>query len=224
MTFQSAPDCAVARVLFDLNGGSKRAGFSLYCKKTGNWTEADLSLLADSVSAAVISDYVPVLSDDHAFVGVIATDLENEFPFRVENLQEAPVPGDVASPALPNSNAVVVTWIGAAGSAPRRGRIYLPSPTEAQVTGSTLEGAADTALTAAAGALRDSVEDVAGIASSAQAIVSRYSGTSEPVFLPSGKRVTEPIKRAVAVVNGVTGFRISSRIDSQRRRMPRESA
>lgn len=225
MPFQSAPQCAEARVLFDLNDGSKRAGFSLYARKaSGDWTESDLSLFADAVSDAVIADLIPALSDDHSFVGVIAKDLEDEFPLRVENLQETPVPGEVASPALPNATAVVGTWIGAAGSAPRRGRIYLPSPAESQVDGNVLTAGADTALTAAVAALRTALEPITGVAGSSQAIVSRYSGSTVIGTTSGGREVKEATKRLTAIVNGVDNFRVSSRVDSQRRRAPRESA
>lgn len=225
MAFQSAPQAAEARLLFDLNDGSKRSGFSVIARKSaGDWTEADLSFLADACSDWAINEYVPILSEDHAFVGVKCKDLEHEFPLVAEIIQPAPVAGTVVSPALPNNIAVAVTWIGAAGSAPRSGRSYFVSPAESQVTNSALTGAFQTALTDAAGALRTALEPITGVAGSSQAIVSRYSGTSEPVFLPSGKKVTEPIKRAVAVVNGVTGLRVGSRIDTQKKRLPREAA
>lgn len=225
MPFQSAPNAAEVRVIFSLNGGSKQAGFSLYAKRAAsNWDEASLALLADSVRDAVVASYVPVLSQDHSFVGVVATDLEAEFPLRAEVMEAAPVAGTLASPALPNQAAVVGTWIGAAGLAPRRGRIYLPSPAESQVTGSLLTGAAQAALTTAVGDLRTSVEDPAGLADVSQAIISRYSGSTVDATGASGKQYKIPTKRAVAVVNGVTSHRVSSRVDSQRRRAPRETA
>lgn len=225
MAFQAAPLTAEVRVLFDLNDGEKRASFSLYAKRaSGAWTEADLNLLADSVRDQVIAAYVPVMSEDHAFVGVIAKDISQEFGLSVELMEAAPVAGTVASPALPNSNAVVVTWIGASGSAPRRGRIYLPSPTESQVTNSRLTGAAQTAIDGAAAQLRASVEDPPGLASVSQALVSRYQGSEVIGTTSTGKQIKEATKRPVAVVNGVIGRRVSNRIDSQRRRNPREAA
>lgn len=224
MTFQSAPQAAEVRCLFSLNGGEKTAGFSLYSRKSStNWSESDLNALAAEVGGAIVSDYVPVLSQDHAYVGCIAKDLEAEFGLQVENMEAAPVAGTVVSPALPNAAAVVVTWIGAAGSAPRRGRIYLPSPAESQVTGSSLTGAAQTAILAAATALRAAVEDPAAIAEASQAIISRYAGSTVVGTTLSGKPIKEATKRAVAVVNGVSQLRVSDRVDSQRRRMPRES-
>lgn len=225
MTFQSAPNAAEIRVLFDVNDGEKRVGFSLYSRRaSANWTVTELTAVAASVYSAVEDDFIPVLSAQHSFVGVIAKDLENEFPVFVEQFAPAPIPGDVAGDALPSQNAVVVTWLGATGSAPRRGRIYLPSPAESQVEGSRLTSAAQTALDAAAVALRASVEDPAGVADASQAIVSRYSGSTVVGTSLSGKAIKEANKRAVAVVNGVSGYRLTNRIDSQRKRMPREAA
>lgn len=224
MVFQSAPQAAEIRCLFSLNGGEKTAGFSLYSRKQStNWTEVDLNAIAQEVGGVIVSDLVPVLSQDHSYVGCIAKDLEAEFPLSVENIEAAPVVGGLASPALPNAAAVVVTWIGASGSAPRRGRIYLPSPAESQVTGSRLTGAAQTAILAAATALRAAVENPAAIAEASQAIISRYNGSTVVGTTVSGKSIKEATKRVTAVVNGVSQLRVSDRVDSQRRRMPREA-
>lgn len=222
MVFQPAPLTAQVKCLFTTNDNEKRVSFSLFSKKaSAAWTEVDLAALAASVVAAINADYVPVLSEDHAFLGVEARDLANEFPVIVEDMEAAPVAGTVASPALPSNVAVHVRWLGAAGNAPRQGGINLLSPTESQATNSRLTGAALTAYQAVAAALRASVEDPAGVASASQAIISRYAGTIEVGESQSGKKIKEAVKRVPdAVVNGVSQYRVEDLLRTQRKRLP----
>lgn len=223
MTFQPAPLAAEIRAIFLLNG-EKTAGFSMYSRLTsGVWTTARLNALCASLDAAILADYIPALSHSHSYIGVRAKNLAVEFGESVELLGGG-VPGDLVADALPNQAAVVITWLGSPGSAPARGRSYLPSPSEAQVTGSSLTSGAVTALEAVATSLRAAVEDPSGIPEASQAIVSRYSGSVVVGTTQSGRPIKEALKRDTAIVNGVAGFRVGGRVDSQRKRMPREAA
>lgn len=215
MAFQSVPDTAQFTAFFEGPDGTN-ASFSLYSRNTlAPWDESQLNTIEADFRQAV-TDYMAHVSNEWSFVRTEARDLEVEFG-RVQEYAFAAVVGSLAVASLPANVAVVGSFRGQPGSAPRSGRIYLLPPTEAQVTGNLLSAGAVTDL-------QGDLEDLGNSMSAsgpAQVLVSRYSG-STLVDMPDGQRLKKPTKRLTAVTNLVASRTVKTRVDSQRRRLPDE--
>lgn len=223
MVFQPVLNTAQFIAKF-LLGGVKTAQFSLYCHNDdAAWDAAQLSAVGEALSDAIVADYIPALSVDHQFVGVQGRDLEQEFG-RVEDVDLAvPAAGTHNSPSLPWQNAVVATFKSATGQ-PRRGRIYLMPPCEDQVAASTLTGGALAALQTAVESMSAAVG--AGVGP-VHVIVSRYQGRETKTVQDDtlGELVIPVTKKRInATTAEVAAVQVKSRVDTQRRRLLRESA
>lgn len=214
--FQSVPNTAEFEALFRLGNGQE-AQFSFRANNdAGPWDATQLNAARDAYRDAIVAELMPVVCDAHEFLGVRARDLEVRFGRMSEAIEAAPVAGSLASPSLPGNVAVVVKLFCDIGP-PRQGRVFGLPPTEAQVDGDTLTGAAQTALQDAFQAIFDSLDDLPNVAVVA---VSRFSGTLKEVT-PSGKKVSTPIPRDEAVVANVSSVTVQSLLGSCRRRHSR---
>jgi hypothetical protein len=217
MPFQSVPDTAAFTAHFTGPDGT-RMSFTLYSRNTAApWDATQLSTMAEALADAIDADYMPAVSSDFTFINVTGRDLEAEFG-RVHEGAAHNTAGGIAVASLPANVAVRATFIGEPGAAPRRGGINLLPPTEAQVVGNIVQPAALALLETAVASMAAAVD--AGTA--AHAIVSRYSGTTVTVS-PSGRKFREPVKRVAAVTNTVNDIIVKNRVDSQRKRRPKES-
>lgn len=218
MAFQPVDNTAQFTAKFTVLG--EPCQFAVYSNDdAGNWDATELNDVMEAIRDAIVTEYMPAVSEDHAYLGIVGRDLEAEFG-RVEELFEpAPVAGGLDEPSLPGNTVVRATFMSATG-APRRGGISLLAPTEAQVTGNRLLAGAQTALQAAV----EAISAAAGLAARSHVIVSRFDGRELVTVSKFGEDTTvwKPKKRASGVVADVARVRIGTRIDTLRRRLPAE--
>jgi hypothetical protein len=219
MAFQSVPDTAQFTARFAGPDGTTPS-FSLYCRDTADvWDGAQLTVIANALRDAIISDYLPALPSDHTFVRITSRVLEDQFGLVQEEAAVNQV-GGLASPSLPAEVSVRATFIGAPGGAPRRGGIFLLPPGESQVVGNLLTAGAAGDLLDAVTAFKAAMDTGAG----SHVIVSRYNGMALETRQRGDLTTQEaaPVKRAVAVTNTVSSVAVGSRVDSQKKRRPAE--
>lgn len=217
--FQSVNNTAKFDCLFALNH-VERAQFSVYCRNSAApWDATQLTTKANQIRDAIVDDYMPVVSEAHDFVGIVARDLEDQFGRVEEVIEVAPIPGGLAQPTLPGNVAVVATFKSALG-APRRGRIFLLPPTETQVVGDLLSLAAQAALFTAADSIHDAVT-ASGFNS--HVIVSRFQGNTLQLN-SRGETVRKPTQRVIPAVADVAAVEVKRRTDSMRSRLSKEPA
>lgn len=214
MAFQSVPDAALFTAEFAGPDGTTPSFSVVSYNNAAPWDASQIGAVCDAIEAVIISDYVPLLSNDSTFVRMVGRDLEAQNGLVLERTAVNEV-GALASPSLPANTAVRVKFVGAPGGFPARGGCYLLAPAESQVVGSVVQA---TPL----GLLQDFAEALsaaAGPSAASHAMVSRYQGTTETEG-PGGRVFRTPIKRAVAVTNLVNSVVVQSRIASQRKRRP----
>lgn len=220
MAFQPVNNVAKFDCIF-ASQGTKRAQFSLYVRNDASaWDATQLTTTANAIDAAIVADYVPALSQDHDYLGIIARDLEVQFGRVEEVMQAAPVPGTLASPALPGNVAVVCTFKSAVG-APPRGRIFLLSPAESQVTGELLTAGAQGDLQDACDAISAAAGQAVG---NAHVIVSRFSGRELAPPDKFDQVLLKPTPRASGVTAEVATVQVRSRVDTLKNRLAAEPA
>lgn len=197
------------------------ASFTLYSRNdAGPWDEVALTNIAEDLRDAIVASYLPVVSDEWNFDRVVGRDLEDQFPQVVEVTPAGAAPGELVSKSLPVNVAVRATFVGDPGSAPRTGGIALLAPAEAQVDGSLLTLVSQGVLQDAAEALHNAMSAVGP----AHVIVSRYSGTHLEGPDSKGRIKLVPTKRLAGVTNTVQSVRLGRRVDTLKKRLPREAA
>lgn len=212
MPFQAVPDTAHIKMKFTHVVASQ---CDVYCRNVTapGWSSGRLQDLADAVVAWWNADGVDVFSDAGELTEVETIDIGDEFGLRAT--ASAGANGTVTGDFLPTNNAALVTFLGDAGSPPRKGRIYWPSLSESQVTGNLITTAAETALQTAMESLVDAINGAS--TGNAFVIVSRYSGFTL-VDYPDGTTRKVPTKRDPAVTNTISGVNVRRTIASQRNR------
>lgn len=167
--------------------------------------EADLIALAQLLTDWWDSDLYFNFSNQIALERVVATDVSQEAGGQYAITQGVPIPGNIASPAMSNNVAAVVTKRTAQIGRSYRGRTYFAGITEANVVNNTIDSSIIVSL----------VTSVANMIDDADAlgytfVVASYQNNNAP--------------RAVGVATPVVQVGMNARVDTQRRRLPDEGA
>lgn len=136
-------------------------------------------------------------------IGVTAHDISVVNGEKYELVISPPYPGAVGLPSVPNNVAVVASLITSKTGRSFQGRTYLPGIPESEVLGNTVLVAQTTAYVNAFIALQAQLT----LAASELVVASFISGG---------------VPRAVGVATPVTSVAVKNRVDTQRRRLPRE--
>lgn len=200
MAFQAVPD--TAEIVIEYVGNGQPMVNTLYAKKTGGYSLADLTALAVVVDANVTSAWLPDQTQDVSYVKTTVRGLA------VENDQEAIVTtgaaaGGIATKGLPNNCTLAIKKISGQTGRSARGRCYwigLPS-TDLTTDENVVDTAKVATIVANMNSMRGSIEGSVWTA----VLVSRFTGGAK-----RATGVTFPWLSNVAVDNNV---------DSQRGRL-----
>lgn len=203
MAFVPVPNTAQANIRY-LQGGQQIQN-SIYFQLGTPWTPLLLSSLAGNVRAEWITHVMPTLSAGVSLVDVHTVDISDDTG-PVGDATGAVVPGGVTDTnPLPNHVTFAIKFTTSARGPGARGRIYLPGPSDAGVTGNTLTiGYAED--------LRD------GVAAACGAI---ETGVGAGCIHVVPHRFEGGVPLSVGLARGVTGYGFTDLVvDSQRRRLP----
>jgi hypothetical protein len=137
-----------------------------------------------------------------SLVNVVATIMETENDPVVEVSSGLPQSGTSVNNSMPNNVSVAISWKTNFRGRSYRGRTFHLGLTEAQVTGSTVDAGAVTALTNAYAELMALPVDVG------------------PAILCVASRWSHGVLREQGVATAVTSVLVNNVVDSQRRRLP----
>lgn len=132
---------------------------------------------------------------------VIATDVSVANGAQVVETLVTPSPGTLAGASTPNNVAIVVTHLTGLIGRSNRGRTFYAGINASDVTDNFISSTRQTALLSAETTLLSSVSS----AGMRRVVVSYFSGG---------------LPRTSAQVRQITGFKMNTRVDTQRRRLP----
>lgn len=215
MAFQRVPDTAKIDLVYGYGSGPDVMS-SFYIRNTAlDRTGEYLETLIDAVGAWWDAEVKSLQTSAITLRTIKATDLDSQFGARAEQSQGTA--GTGAGTAAPSVVSALVHYLGDPGSAPRKGTVFHPGLTEAQIGTDALDGTFAGTLQSAYDALRTT----GGFAvSDALVIVSRYSGSTivgGDETHPSRKK---PTPRTVAITNTISGTVVPTRVGVQKRRRP----
>lgn len=202
MAFQPAPNCAKLEIRY-INAGQQIENVLNFQLGSATYDAAALQELAESALAVVISDWMPLISDNVTLSEVKATDLENEGGLSFTAFPATTVVGGAGGNALPNETSFAVRMKAATGGRNGSGRVFWPAITVSQT---------DTANTLTAGTMDDIIDavqaliDALAVLGHIAVILSRYFNNAQRA---------EAVPFAIASVNAFDRV-----LDSQRRRKP----
>lgn len=204
MPFQPVPRTAEFRILQEATpevGGTIEMINTVYLRKTANalWTAGELASAAAMVETGWNNEIRPEQSNAVQTIEVQARALDQEFgPQHVEPVN---LPGLVADQTNSLAVAYGVTLLGGPGTAPRRGRLFIPGVPENRASMGALTAAAQSGV-------RTAMLDFHGTITTGDwdmVIVSRYlAGALRPT----------------AVTNEVADILVNRLLWSQRDRRP----
>lgn len=214
MTHQPVNNTAQASLVYGYGSGPDiMSGF--YVRDNVNpWDAPALSDLADAFQDWWDDQVKPLQVDDLTLREIRCADLENEFGARFT--KTVGVTGTVVTTPAPAAVTALVHFTGASGSAPRKGTVFHPGLTEAQIT----DGAIDSGFASDLSDAYTALLTASGFTlSQAHVIVSRYQGT-HLVTLTDGRVVKRPSKRDPALTNTIAAVTVPTRYGVQKRRRP----
>lgn len=205
MAFQPAPACAQTAIQYTLPGPSNAFNI-LHWRYTGvgSITLPALEALSIALQSALAAELPATMSNQCSITRIIAKSLENEVAPVYDYTLPAPIVGSTAAQVLPNNVTFSVKLDTGLTGRSTRGRIYHVGLTEATVTGNFLSTASANVI---AGAWDDVRESVAGASDFLLAVLSRQTNG-------------QPRLQAVTYNVQSVGW-VDTRVDTQRRRLPR---
>ena len=140
-------------------------------------------------------------TDDILLTRVVATDLTAQNGLQVINNPVSPIPGTLITNTAPNNVAIVTTHLTGAIGRSNRGRTYYAGVSATDVTDNFISTTRQTALLAA----EVSLDNAIGSLGLTRRVVSLY---------------TNGAPRVTGVSRQITGHKMNTRVDTQRRRLP----
>lgn len=204
MPFQPVPNVVQVNVRANLLGEPVENVLNFVTIPASAPTLAEVEDIVDRVVDAWIDNILPVVGGNYTLTSVLGTAIHDFGGAVYESTAGMPVDGAQSGEALPGQNAVVITHRTGFSGRNFRGRTYLCGFVESQVSGNFLTSGAQSAVSAAwAGFLADALGSEWNLV-----VVSRWF---EGVLRDEG----------LATVVSSSVLR-NGRLDSQRRRMPRQ--
>lgn len=190
---------AEVKVMFQTPGGYAQNSFHFI--KSTEWSSTDLDDLAHAMEDWVKGSYLPIVSGQVSYTGIVATDLSDSNGPQVELPCTSGCTGGNGSNVLPSNVTVAIKLTTPLRGRSYRGRNFFVGLTEDAVSGDTVASGTVTAI-------QDAWDSLVGIdailTGAALAIVS---------YCQAGAWLTS------AVVTTVTAASVENTVDSQRRRL-----
>jgi len=168
-------------------------------------TEAFLGTLADACLAWWDAGGKDAFSNELYLSTVEATQQDVQNGFQVTSVNDPPIAGGTAASALPNNVAVVTTFRTSLIGRSHRGRVFLPGIANNAVSGSNVIAGAVTNLD-------DAMTDL---------LATMVTAGCTPVVV---SKFHDGAPRSTAVVTPIATIQVRSRVDTQRRRLPKETS
>lgn len=173
---------------------------------TGSIGNSELELVADPLNDWVIGNWKGIASNQAGCVGFTLRSLETQVAPTITFTYGAPQMGTVASGAMPNNVTIAIKLLTGLTGRTARGRLYHVGLAENQVLGNFLTGTLVSTIQPAYDALRTRIAAVSDLS---LAVLSRVEN-----------KVVRPAGVMYEVIQVALG---DTRIDTQRRRLPRLS-
>lgn len=208
------PAANTAKVVMNMRLHGQRVTNTIYVEGPSPFDASGLSDLAAAIWTWWGGSLNAFLSDGIALESVTARSMHTEEAPGIEYTGGAPLPGDVASPALPGNVALAVRLKTGLTGRNRTGRIFIGGLPEGAVVGNTVDPATVNGIAAALQTLIELVVTPYG----RLVVASFYNGTAL-TELPNGERRRLPVPRATALLTEVLTAVAEPYTDSQRRRL-----
>ncbi len=151
-----------------------------------------------------VQQIAPLVVDDLKLISVVVTDLETETSGRYVKFAPSSAVGAITTAPMPNNVALVISWTGAQRGRGSQGRTYHAGLADSQVEGSYVSSGIAASINAAYATIRSRLQTLS--TANVQAIVSYCLGG---------------VWRTVGVGTAITNSTAGTRVDTQRRRLPR---
>jgi len=168
-------------------------------------TETFLGVLADACLAWWDAGGKAAFSNELYLSTVEATQQNVQNGFQVTAVNDPPIAGGIVASAMPNNVAVVTTFRTSQIGRSHRGRVFLPGVASNDVSGSNVISGAVTDFD-------DAMTDL---------LATMVTAGCTPVVV---SKYHEGAARTTAVVTPITTIQVRSRVDTQRRRLPKETS
>lgn len=201
MAFQAVPD--TASVVTNYIGGNKPVQMTFYAEFLGGYSPADLVVLASNVDNRVVSDFLPIQTNNIIYSNTTVRGLNAENDLEVTDA-DGTGPGGVVGKGLPNNVTFALKRLSGLTGRSARGRVFwLGMPdTDLDANENFVAGAAATTILAAFDGMRIAL----GLSGWSAVLVSRISGG---------------VKRDPAITfPWVSSAITDERVDSHRGRLP----
>jgi hypothetical protein len=212
MVFVPAANVAKVQSMFTING--EEALNVMYARKVvpSAWTSAEMTDLAEAFNLWWEEEVQPLQHNGTVLLRHRVRDVATANGAQIEVAKGAPNTGAVATAKLPNSIAVAISWRTALTGRSFHGRTYHMGMAESQVDDNDITAAHLVALTAAYADLLTRLGAL--IVPTDLVVVSYFSKAAN---------ANPPHNRAAALVTPIVSAQVGTRVDSQRRRLPRRS-
>lgn len=172
MAFQQVPDTAEFRAVYQLAGEDEFINTYYVRDVVVSRVLAYFTGMADAIRDALVTNWLPNITEDYALVRVDWRDLDTEFG--LSGTLTDGTPGAQTTPPAAPQVALLCKLVGDAGAAPRQGRVFLCGGRDSDLDGATSLWTAG--LVASAVASEDAITAAisANVITSARVIVSRY--------------------------------------------------
>lgn len=182
-------------------------------------TQIDTFLTA--IGSAWTAQIAPLCQAGVLFTAAVFTDLSSTLGVQYTATFPTPLPGTRAGTAMPTSVAMALSWRVANRYRGGHGRIYVPAGVTADVTsGRTWSGTFNTLASANAALFRTTLEGLSvGTVQMNLIVLSYFSGSHRTPTDPH----PVPVPRGTPLAMRVIGARVRTRVDTQRRRLGKET-
>lgn len=202
MAFVPAENTVLLELVYDWQG--ETAENTLYFEKSDGWDIGEMQNLATDVNEWWNENLAPITSSSVELEVIRVTKLDTQFDLFYELAPAVPYQGDETDPSMPNNVSVTTTFQSGKRGRSFRGRNYFVGLTENNVSGNLVDpvfqAALQTAYELLNGAISTTLTD--------HVVVSRFGNG---------------IPRVDAIVSEVIAYRAGQTIDTQRRRLPRNT-
>jgi len=199
---------------------------TVHLRATGSLgsTSANLATLCDSVATAWGANIATLCNTQVFLTGVTATDLTTRSSPSFAATLTPTIPGTRGAPNLPTQVACVISWTVPDRYRGGHGRIYIPAGLQADIISGRLWNTAATEFLAdARAAATGFYSALTGLSLGAVGldlvVLSYFFGSHRT----PGQPPPLPVMRPTPVAYIVSGARVRTRVDTQRRRLGKET-
>lgn len=196
------PALNTMRVTISMTLSGKIVVCVVYANKETTIFESDLETIANTVKDWWANELAPLVSGDIALSKVEARDMTTSAGQMYTLPVAPPIYGEAVGQAMSNNVALVLSWRTAYAGRSQRGRTYIPGISESSVHDSRIDTIGAGLFATAGAALTDAI-----LTAGYLHVVASFRHNGAP--------------RATAQLTPVQACVVNTRVDTQRKRLPR---